>query len=36
MDLADAVAASRGEETPDVERARSEIARLRGGTLVTA
>jgi hypothetical protein len=36
MDLADAVAASGGQESPDVDRARSEIARLRGGTLVNA
>jgi hypothetical protein len=36
MDLADAVAASGGDETPEVERVRSEIGRLRGGTLVTA
>jgi RsiW-degrading membrane proteinase PrsW (M82 family) len=36
MDLADAVAASGGEDSPEVLHARAEIARLRGAALATA
>jgi protease PrsW len=36
MDLADAIAASGGEESPEIEHARSEIARLRGVAPATA